>query len=143
MCSRLISLLNSLGGSWSPPVAGSGDVDGSSSNSAGEKLDIQVVRAQTNTDFWSSLSRKRSASSTSELLGAADALWKAICLKSKIPPRQRPGITLALDANRTPGLAFAAVVVVFASQFGTKARNLGFAGIYVVGPDVALVRRLA
>ena len=142
-CFLLVAFLNARGDSWSPLMVGSGDVDGYSSNPNGEKLCIQVVRAQTDNTFWLSLSKQQSASVTSDVFSAATALWKAICLKSKIPPGQRLEITLALDANRTPGLAFGAVIEVFASHFGAMAQDLGFAAIYVVGPEIDLVRRLA
>jgi hypothetical protein len=56
-----VRFLNAAGGDWSVPCEGDQDIDGCSMNSAGEALQMQVVRASNNEDFWKELNRAGSA----------------------------------------------------------------------------------
>jgi len=44
VCARLVRALNTTGENWSAPVKGKQDIDGYSTNPAGDKLQMQVVR---------------------------------------------------------------------------------------------------
>jgi hypothetical protein len=143
-CERLVRVLNSDGGKWSPPANGIGDVDCVSEDSAtGQRLQMQVVRALVDPEFWKSLSRNGSSERTATLTEAADLLFDAIQKKAAIPARQRPELALVLDANRTSAFAFQDVVEKFEHRHGAAVRSLGFASIYVVGPVDSLVKLLA
>lgn len=144
-CQRLVRTLNRLdpAAQWSAPVPGKGRVDWTSAGrTAEERLDMQVVRAVTDRDFWRPLNLQQKSEIDSEIEGAAERLWAAVCVKKKIQEEERPALTLVLDANRTPGQAFSGVVEAFRSEYGIEAQALGFKGIYVVGPTDELVHRL-
>lgn len=71
----------------------------------------------------------------------AQALQKKLDPR-KIPPKQRPGLVLVLDANRLPALAFDSVVENFRERHRTALARAGFRSVWIVGPTESLTRRL-
>lgn len=141
-CRRLVRALNAQGATWSSPRAGDADVDAVSKGERDELLQVQVVRVPADQDYWRQLSKTASAERTTSITEAADSLFAAIDAKARIPPQQRPALTLVLDANRAPALTFQLVVAEFHARHRSQSASLGFAAIYVIGPDDALVKRL-
>ena len=110
-----------------------------------DRLAIQVVRALADQDFWRTLSGETEISLSHTLDEAADRLRDAMEHKAdprRIPRSQRPGLALALDANRVPGLAFPQVIERFEERHGDWVRGLGFRSVWIVGPATDLVRQL-
>jgi hypothetical protein len=104
------------------------------------QLHIQVVRAEADPLYWKDLRSKGTAERTAGAQSAADDLRAVIERKAaRIPPRDRPSITLALDSMDTPGYALAAVPAFWWSHLEWAAA-LGFQSIWLVAP--ALVQRL-
>lgn len=75
---------------------------------------------------------------------AADALRDAVKAKEmNIEDKsQRAELLLALDATETGSHVFGQVVDSFRRLYGSWARQLGFKGIWVVGPIAKLTIRL-
>lgn len=147
-CRTLVLAFNLAGDDWDPPCEGSGDeVDcWALSKARRDRLEIQVVRALCEEDFWRAagldLRVEKLSVKPSEL---AAQLRRAVELKTDkrpIPPAQRTTLTLALDARRTPALAFDAVVKAFKAHHGAWAASHGFASIWLVGPTPQLCWRL-
>lgn len=110
----------------------------------GERIGVQVVRALSDVSFWRNLARTGGVGPMR--LGVSEAtaaLRAAIEHKTGIPPRQRGGLILVLDAFRVPAVSLGVVAEEFARTHGHWAEQLGLRAIYVVGPSTAFVRRLA
>ncbi len=102
-----------------------------------------MTRAETDRRIWQALSDTGVSSRRLSTDSAADALHKAIEKKAaKIPPPQRPQITLALDATETVSHTFRPVLESFELRYGTWAKELKFNGIWLIGPNIALTSRL-
>jgi hypothetical protein len=142
-CQRLVRVLNTQGARWGVVASGSDDVDcAAADGGGGPPLQMQVVRALVLPEFWRRLSQRHSAGLVSSVAEAADSVFLAIQRKAQIPPEQRRTLVLVLDANRTAGLAFEAVVTALRTRHQAPLSSLGFLAIYVVGPDDALVKRI-
>ena len=106
-------------------------------------LAIQVTRAEIDGKIWKTLNQTGETSAHLSAQDAADSLYAAIQKKAqKIPPRQRPHITLALDATETASHTFGPVLEAFALNHLEWARELKFNGIWLVGPTISLTSRL-
>src|SRR2546426_10362980 len=82
ICARLVRTLNKTGGDWSAPVEGKQDIDGYSTNPAGNKLQMQVVRASNNNRLWQEVSEAGSAAIDYVASTAACEMIDAILKKS-------------------------------------------------------------
>jgi hypothetical protein len=142
-CARLVKFLNGVGADWSDPRRGDQDIDCCSTNSAGAKLEMQVVRASTSEQFWQELNKAGSAHVDHVAGTLADELIGAIRKKaSKYSPAQKKGIVLVLDATRTPSHTFQQVFDAFRAQHLEECQKAGFAQVWVVGSQDSLVERL-
>src|SRR5436305_190989 len=128
ICARLVRTLNRMGGDWSAPVKGKQDIDGYSTNPAGYKLRMQVVRASTNTRLWQEVNDVGSATIDYIASTAAREMIDAILKKSrKYPAEQKRETSLVLDAARTPSHTFQQVLDAFRAQHLEECRKAGFA----------------
>jgi hypothetical protein len=111
-----------------------------------EPLCIQVVKALVNPELWRTLATSGTLAkpdvAVEELTDLmADALQKKLD-PSKIPPTQRPGLVLVLDATRLPALAFDSVVNIFRERHRVMLETAGFREIWIAGPIESLTKRL-
>jgi hypothetical protein len=147
-CQRLVRHLNAEGRQWTLPTAlteGLPHVDCRVESTADVCLDIQVVRAMTDETHWHEVSLKGGRQVVGEATEeGAHALKRSVeCKQNKIPLVERAGLVLVLDANDTPALAFGPVVAKFHAVHGAWARSVGFQAIWLVGPMIGMVHRLA
>ena len=143
ICERLVRVLNSVGGTWSPPAEWKQDIDGRSTNAAGKELLMQVVRASNNGRLWEAVNREGSATVNYESVAVALEMIEAIRKKSrKYPAAQKRKMTLSLDAARTPSHTFQRVLDVFRTQHLEECQQAGFSQVWAVGPRDELVVRL-
>jgi hypothetical protein len=143
ICARLVRTLNKTGADWSVPVDSKQDIDGYSTNSAGNKLQIQVVRASNNNRLWQIVNEAGSATIDYIASSAAREMIDAILKKSgKYPAEQKKELSLVLDAARTPSHTFRQVLDAFRAQHLKKCQKAGFAQVWAVGPQDSLVERL-
>lgn len=148
VCRRLVNKLNLDGANWQQPTKGTGVIDCEAADAdAGERLQIQVVRAITDQSFWQKLSSEgqidRSNLAPAKL--ASDiktAIDKKVTGRKMVTPSARPGLLLALDATFPAGIAFKGVVEEFQKEHSEWASRLGFEAIWLVGPDIELIWRL-
>lgn len=147
-CKVLIARLNSGGdGPWGAPRVGSGVVDcwAPHTDEASRTLEIQVVRAIVERGMWQNLKRAARISADESVQDLATRLLAAVKKKSvdhRIPRSSRANLVLALDATRTPALAFHSVANHYREQHGGWSSSLGFAAVWVVGPNPSLCHRL-
>lgn len=107
-------------------------------------LSIQVVRADPDPEVWKTLGQTGETSRRMSPAEAAHVMQRAIEKKAgRIAFAQRAELLLALDATETPGQTLAQSVDAFRSDHATWASSLGFASIWLVGPNVTLTQRLA
>lgn len=147
VCHILIRAMEQQGEHWSTPRPGEQDVDciaTSAMDPCRDPLCIQVVRAIEDRDVWSAMAKSgRLTFSHTAIDDICKLLAKAVQKKiNGIPPRQRPELVLALDANRLPALLFDSVVETFRNEYRTTLITSGFASIWIVGPSESLTRRL-
>lgn len=146
-CVRLMQHLNQQGADWTTLKSGSEPADYTLEGASGsaQTQDVQVVRANAAQDIWRDLAATGQHTSVGVIAQAVLTLREAIESKAqaaRIPPALRPSLILALDARRTPHLAFGQVVREFRSTHGAWAAQQGFRAIWVVGPLQQLVSRL-
>ena len=141
---NLIARLNQLGADWrAPQLQGAGHreergVDCIARDDAGNELLIQVTT--TDREPWALLAREPHIARDSVATAiVVDTIYTAIARKAT---RAAPDILLALDATDSPRAAFRSVVDSFRSQHGDWAVSIGFREVWLVGPVVALVKRL-
>lgn len=143
MCARLVQTLNKRGGDWSVAIKGKQDIDGYSTDSAGNKLQMQVVRASNNNRLWQVVNEAGSATIDYIASTAAREMIDAILKKSgKYPAEQKKQLLLVLDAARTPSHTFQQVIDAFRTQHLQACQEAGFAQVWAVGPQDSLVERL-
>lgn len=147
-CRVLVGALNASGANWSEPVPGEGIVDCETidANSSAKKLSIQVTRAIADQELWKKLNlegnyRHRNVSKNQLASHIKHAIEKKANDRA-IPRTIRSSMILALDATRLAVLGFEDVVEEFQSQFGAWTRSLGFAAVWLVGPQDSLTWRL-
>jgi hypothetical protein len=107
-------------------------------------LQVQVVRAITDQNFWRTLNNQGAAqqSGVDALMLAADIENTIKTKAMRIAPGARSGLTLALDATLLPAVAFDHVIQEFRRQHGSLAASLGFTAIWLVDPLDDLVQKL-
>lgn len=142
----LVQRLNSEGAAWEQPELyheQSSDIDATAvDDTSGDKLTIQVVRADPDTQFWGELGPTGSAERIHRLDDAIEIIRAAIEKKLSVPHRQRADLVLALDATLTPDLIHSAVVSAARAALAPELGPLGFRAIYLVGPEQQHVHRL-
>jgi hypothetical protein len=145
-CGILIQRLNAEGATWLPPVLGEQNADCMSGESSGSNsIRIQVVRAVTEPSFWKELGRHGTLVRSESITTVADAVRKSLALKAnavKIPPSQRAGLILALDATRLPAHVLDGTISFLREEHGEWVSRLGFSAVWIVGPSVRLTHRL-
>lgn len=144
---RFVQWLNREGVRWGEPGKSDAPYTDANANGIGENngatLSMQVVRAITTPTLWHQLSTQGTAFSSMSFVAAAELLWQAVLKKANtINSASRANLVLVLDANRCPGQAFPSVVESFHSLYAARAKELGFAGVYVAGPVEELVASL-
>jgi hypothetical protein len=143
ICARLVRTLNRTGGDWSIPTEGKQDIDRYSTDSAGNKLQMQVARAGNNNRLWQVVNDAGSATMDYSTSTAAREMIDAILKKSgKYPAEQKKHLSLVLDAARTPSHTFQQVGDAFRTQHLEECQKAGFAEVWIVGPQDSLVERL-
>lgn len=149
-CRILIERLNQEkeGAPWGGPtdvsrVPGKEHLDCEAFDGA-KTLNIQVTRAQHDPRLWRDLANSGSVAVAPQRIDEiADGLKEAITSKAlRLPAAVRVDTVLAIDAMLTPGSGFQSVISSFRSRHGVWARELGFHGIWVVGPTARLTNRL-
>jgi hypothetical protein len=151
VCRSLGAALRREGEAWgqfSVPSTRTDDVDAIARNDAGEVLQVQVTQVEQ--IAWATLGPHGQATLQRSVEVLAAAIRKAVDSKGDpssrrrkgIPPAQRPGLLLALDAIRSPGFVHEPVVAAFLATHREWAAGLGFRAIWLVGPTAALTRRL-
>jgi hypothetical protein len=142
VCATLASGMSSADETFTASVAGDRDVDGRLT-SASRRLDVQVVNALSEMQFWRKLALALRLSQRLTLMQAAECLKRAIAHKSAmLPARQRAQLALALDADRLPALALEPVVMAFRYKHGQWSVAQGFQQVWLVGPNARLTWRL-
>lgn len=148
VCQILIQRLNEDGADWKESLAGEGDVDcrSQSDSSPDEYLQIQVVTAGSDRNFWSNLgSHKKVIEENVPVALLVAQIKAAIAHKANeqhIPESRRGDLVLALDANRLPAHAMEPTVGAFKNEHEAWARSLGFREIWIVGPSDSLTSKL-
>jgi hypothetical protein len=143
ICARLVRTLNKTDGDWSVPVQSKQDIDGYSTNSASNKLQIQVVRASNDNGLWQAVNEAGSAKIVYTAPTAAREMIDVILKKSrKYPVKQKRQLSLVLDAARTPIHTLQPVIDAFRTQHLQECQEAGFAQVWVVGSQDILVERL-
>ncbi|MFC1910949.1 hypothetical protein ACFLXC_06740 [Chloroflexota bacterium] len=146
-CRILVNKLNKAGGNWDQPTSGDGVIDCQTVDRQDNqrKLEIQIVHAVVNPEFWKALNTNGEIVRDEDVKTLADQIKSAIEAKAnkrKIPEVSRRGLDLALDATRIPALGFDSVVEDFRSRYGKWANELGFASVWLVGPSEGLTWQL-
>jgi len=146
-CRMLVLALNKAGGMWSQPEVTSAlhtDAQCIRTDGQPDTLNIQVVRAQSNSKYWHEVSQTGGSEGCATPEQMADQLRDAISKKeSRIPKDARPGLILVLSAVDSPAHAFDDVIEAFRNGHGEWASHLGFEQIWVVGPSLLLTHRVA
>lgn len=146
-CRMLVLALNKAGGKWDQPCMTTAlHTDAQCTQTDGQPgtLNIQVVRAQSNSKYWHGVSKTGGSEGCAGPTQMADELRDAISKKeSRIPEGARPDLVLVLSALDSPAHAFDDVITVFRSSHGELASRLGFEQIWVVGPSLLLTHRVA
>ena len=143
----LVNKLNSHGATWGEPSSVEmADVDCQAVDTNDHEivLQIQVVQAVTDSQFWKRLNTQGSAQAFARDSSAiAHQIEAAIRHKEgRIPANARSDLTLLLDATLVPAFAFDDVIEEFNAKCGTWVDSLGFAAIWLVGPLYDLVQQL-
>ena len=145
-CLILVQKWNDDGGFWARPTEGQDDdVDcwAKSTSDSRIAVQIQVVRAIVDPEFWKELSQSHIVRRKQGIDRLAYCLKESIEKKKQRTPAPRRGqLHIALDATRLPGLAFDVIVGYFQKHYGAWAGALGFSSIWLVGPNTRLTWRL-
>jgi hypothetical protein len=149
VCETLVNALNSAGVEWPAPrlIAdiGSRNERGEDCESCtdGQRLAIQVVKADSDGAIWRDLNVTGAASGTKSTQRVVQGMLETINVKAgRASAADRGRLLLALDATRVPMAAMAPAVEAFRKQHGRSVRSLGFASVWVVGPTLATTRQL-
>ncbi len=136
----LVRKLRLLGEEWSDPEPVSvADVD-CVATWGDRTLKVQVTKAEQDPEFWRAV---RGGEEAEAVYLTADAA--ADLLRGVIERKARTdttGITLALSAMQTPGLAMPSVVDSFRRRHGSWSVGLGFEAIWIVGQHDEFTHRL-
>ncbi len=146
-CRILIAALNKAGGNWDQPTKGEGVIDCQAVDRLSKEryLQIQIVRAKIDSIFWKALNLDGKTERKDTIVELAEQLKSAVEAKAndrKIPNVSRRGLVIALDATKLPAHSFDDVVETFRSKWGRWAKELGFDGVWLVGPNESLTWQL-
>ena len=146
-CRILVLALNKAGSAWGQPeVTSAAHTDARCTRTDGQPgtLNIQVVRAQSNSTYWHAVSQTGGSADCAAPEQMAAQLRDAISKKeSRIPKEARTSLILALSALDSPAHAFDDVIEAFRHEHGEWAVRLGFEQIWIVGPSPLLSHRVA
>jgi hypothetical protein len=145
-CRILIEAMNKARAAWAEPV----DVDGPTvdcracdSRWESGPLEIQVVRAIADEDFWRKLNMTGSVQIAPLLADFVHMIRRATEKKlNHYAEADKSQLVLALDANRLPAMAFHDVVDMVRSELRVWLYELGFREVLLVGPTGSLTHRL-
>jgi hypothetical protein len=142
----LVERLNQYGSHWGEPEYPASEREEGVDLIAKDgqhTLRIQVTRALTDADVWTRLRREGVASGEVPVDRACSDLMEAVRTKTaRIPRKQRADIILALDAVEPAIHSPLQFAVAFRRRHATECVNLGFQGIWLVGPTAALTQRI-
>jgi hypothetical protein len=134
VCQTLVEAINrQTGNHWGPPLdvsqdQANGDVDCEAYHD-GERLQIQVVRSETDESIWQTLKHQeqvqRDFRTVDEVTKRLYAAIQKKVTEKPIPPKQRPMLVLALRADITGLHAFGQVVTSFIRQYGAWTLDQG------------------
>jgi hypothetical protein len=146
VCRTLRAVLNANGGTWGrfeEPRGRVDDVDATSTDIAGNVLDVQVTRADQH--MWGVAAANDGIGELDrDAVTMANGIRDAIDRKARgHAVAQRAKLVLALDTLRSPGHAHPNVAAAFIAAHGTWARDLGYRAIWLVGPTAPLSHLLA
>lgn len=141
-----VGRLNRNGTVWSEPVeqnqqtGGGMDAEARDIRDPSHRLQMQVIRAEVDGEFWRRLQREaRSDIPSHTAEEAANRIWTAIQRKRL---RAHRNVVLLLNAIRTPWLALPSVVDAFRRLYGQDARRIGFQEMWIVGANETFTERL-
>ena len=143
ICGRLVNWLNRTAPAHGEPVAGSEkEVDwlAPALHQDRENLLMQVVRAETEEEFWHRVAEAGEARREITAAEAADLLINAVRhKKERYSDQVRAKLVLAVDSGRSPAYTFQPVVDAFRAKYATECAESGYRSVYVVGPRSDLV----
>jgi hypothetical protein len=145
ICERLVNWLNRSAPLYGEPVPGSEEVDwlALAPHQDGENLLMQVVRAETEEEFWCRVAQAGQARREITVAEAADLLINAVRHKKQHCSDQvRAKLVLVVDSGRSPAYTFQPVVDAFNTKYATECAESGYRSVYVVGPNSELVYRI-
>ena len=147
VCRILVRRLNQEGTSWADPIDLTEKTDrfeegvDCEAHDNGNLLKIQVTRVER--DIWRDLSKNKKASKRSDVDSIIEVIRNVILAKTKpIPVDQRKELVLALDATETPAYALEVVTGAFRDKYTDAVAQLGYQGVWMVGPEETLTFRL-
>ena len=146
ICERLLNWLNRSAPLYGKPVPSSEkEVDwlAPALHQAAENLLMQVVRAETEEEFWRRVAQAGQARREITVAEAADLLINAVRHKKQHYSDQvRAKLVLVVDSGRSPAYTFQPVVDGFKTKYATECAESGYRSVYVVGPHSDLVYRV-
>ena len=144
ICARLVNWLNRSTPLYGEPVVGSEEVDwfAPALHQDGENLLMQVVRAETEEEFWRRVAQAGQARREITVAEAADLVINAVRHKKYYPNQIRAKLVLVVDSGRSPAYTFQPVVDAFKAKYATDCAESGYRSVYVVGPHIDLVYRV-
>jgi len=132
----LIAILNLKGEGWSEPRRVEGREQGIDFEAIGARgtLRLQVTRVPHDPVVLKSASRQGHVVRRVDGVRLAADIWKAVQQKAaKTAQKDRPSITLVLDASRAPGYDMPQTHLEFFQRYQPEAVALGFEDILLVG----------
>ncbi len=146
ICERLVHWLNRAAPVYSEPIAGSEkEVDwlAPALHQDREALLMQVVRAETEEEFWRRVAQAGKARREITVAEAADLLINAVRhKKQRYSDQVRAKLVLAVDSGRSPAYTFQPVMNALRAKYATECAESGYRSVYVVGPHGDLVYRV-
>ena len=146
ICERLLNWLNRSAPLYGKPVPSSEkEVDwlAPALHQAAENLLMQVVRAETEEEFWRRVAQAGQARREITVAEAADLVINAVRHKKQHYSDQvRAKLVLVVDSGRSPAYTFQPVVDGFKTKYATECAESGYRSVYVVGPHSDLVYRV-
>src|SRR5262245_10084624 len=128
------------------PVAGPPDSDDdaiSRNTETGERLAIQVVRANIDTGFWFELAQQQTATIAKTANELTNMFLEAVTKKKvRTPAQQRAVSVLAIDANRCTCFILNSVRNLIVAKHGAHLSALRYRSIWLVGPSADLTYQL-
>jgi hypothetical protein len=144
ICERLVNWLNRSEPLYGKPVAGSEEeVDWLARGQNGQNVLMQVVRVETEEEFWRRVAQVGQARREITVAEAADLVVNAVRHKKRRYSDQVRGkLVLVVDSGRSPAYTFRPVVDAFKTKYATECAESGYRSVYVVGPQNDLVYRV-